>query len=92
MKMIKKRIIWEPRAHKELVEWISEDKKKALHIFELIKSITSTPFKGIGKPEPLKYDLIGWWSRRIDRVNRFVYSVTDDAIIIMSCKYHYEKR
>ena len=89
--MAKQRIVWEPRAHAELVEWIAEDVKKARHIFELIKSIASAPYKGIGKPEPLKYDLAGWWSRRIDRTNRLVYKTTNESIIIMSCKYHYGK-
>ena len=77
---------------KDFRKRVSEDRKMAVHIFELLKSIKSTPFKGIGKPEPLKYDLTGWWSRRIDRVNRLVYKVSDDAIIFMSCKHHYQSK
>jgi toxin YoeB len=56
----------------------------------LIKECLRTPFEGIGKPEPLLGDLSGLWSRRIDEKNRLVYEVTDAAITIISCRYHYE--
>jgi toxin YoeB len=60
-------------------------------INELIKDIQRTPYQGKGKPEPLKYDLTGLWSRRIDLEHRLVYRVKDKEILIYSCKYHYEK-
>lgn len=58
---------------------------------ELIKDIQRTPYEGIGKPEPLKYDLSGLWSRRIDREHRLVYQVIGDELLIYSCRYHYDK-
>lgn len=60
-------------------------------INELIKEIQRTPYEGKGKPEALKYDLAGWWSRRIDREHRLVYQVRENEIQIISCRYHYDK-
>ncbi|MDB9442407.1 Txe/YoeB family addiction module toxin [Sphaerospermopsis kisseleviana CS-549] len=59
-------------------------------ILELIKDIQREPFSGIGKPEPLKYELQGYWSRRITDEHRLVYKVEEDVLIILSCKYHYD--
>jgi len=55
----------------------------------MFKEMERSPFKGTGKPEPLKHDLMGYWSRRIDEFNRIVYKVENDTVIIKSCKYHY---
>ena len=60
-------------------------------INDLIKDIQRNPHSGIGKPEPLKYDLAGYWSRRIDHEHRLVYQVIDNDLRIISCKYHYDK-
>jgi toxin YoeB len=60
-------------------------------INELIKSLQRTPFEGIGKPEPLKFDLAGYWSRRIDQEHRLVYQIADNELIIVACRYHYEQ-
>jgi len=60
-------------------------------INELIKDIQRNPHSGIGKPEPLKYDLAGLWSRRIDREHRLVYAVSNNELLIYSCKYHYDR-
>ena len=60
-------------------------------INELIKDIQRTPFEGKGKPEPLKYDLAGFWSRRIDREHRLVYQISSNELLIYSCRYHYDK-
>ncbi len=57
----------------------------------MIKDISREPFDGIGNPEPLKYDLSGYWSRKIDREHRLVYQVEDESILIYSCRYHYDK-
>ena len=84
-------IIFVPKAFKEYQQWILSDKKIALRIGDIIKDILRTPFEGIGKPEPLKYEFAGCWSRRIDREQRLIYSVTDLAIIIYSCHSHYDK-
>ena len=71
--------------------WLTEDRKMLKKINELVKDIQRTPFVGKGKPEPLKYDLAGFWSRRIDREHRLVYKVENQEILIYSCKYHYDK-
>lgn len=76
-------------AFEDLSWWIKEDRKKALRIVELIKDIGREPFSGIGKPEPLKHELAGCWSRRIDQEHRIVYQVTPDKIRILTCRYHY---
>jgi toxin YoeB len=70
--------------------WQDNDKRIIRKINELIKVIKRTPFQGIGKPEPLKHQLKGFWSRRIDLANRLVYEIRGKEIIIISCRYHYE--
>ncbi len=73
----------------DLAWWIKQDRKKAVRIIELILSVQRDPFAGIGKPEPLKHELSGCWSRRIDQEHRLVYQVRDDRIRILACRYHY---
>jgi len=86
MKIIFTKISWE-----DYISWQSVDKKMLRKINELIKDIQRTPFEGKGKPEPLKYDLAGFWSRRIDREHRLVYQVNKNEILIYSCRFHYDK-
>jgi len=69
--------------------WIELDQKRLKKINALIEEITRTPYKGSGKPEPLKFNLTGYLSRRIDNKNRLVYSVDSERITIISCKGHY---
>ena len=69
--------------------WATEDRKLFRKINELIKDILRSPFSGIGKPEPLKHELSGYWSRRINGEHRLVYKVAENSILIDSCKYHY---
>jgi toxin YoeB len=68
----------------------AEDKKMLKKINELINEIQRTPFEGIAKPEPLKFEVNGCWSRRIDREHRLVYQVKNDDLLIFSCRYHYD--
>jgi len=83
-------IILLPIAEKHLDFWKKTGKKKVLKkISELIKATLETPYDGIGKPEALKYQLTGKWSRRIDKENRFVYAITDNTLYIYSLKGHY---
>ena len=84
-----RRIVFESSAFTDFNDWLKLDKKIHRKIIELVKDIDRDPFKGLGKPEALKHDLQGYWSRRIDREHRLVYKVTDEEIIILSCKYHY---
>jgi toxin YoeB len=78
------------RAFEELREWAVENPKTLQRILRIIEECQRDPFKGIGKPEPLKGDLKGYWSRRINDEDRLVYKVTEDFIIIRSMKEHYK--
>lgn len=80
---------WTEDAWEDYEYWQKTSKDKVKQIGKLIKAIKRDPFKGIGKPEPLKHDLAGYWSRRIDQEHRLVYEIQDDAIIIVQCRYHY---
>ncbi len=82
--------IWFDEAWDDYIRWQTEDKKTLKKINKLIKDIERNPFTGIGKPEPLKHDLNGFWSRRIDEKNRLVYRINNDKIEILSCKSHYD--
>ncbi len=83
-------IAFVPKAFKEYQEWIEIDRKTAMRIGDLIKDILRTPFEGMGKPEPLKHQLKGYWSRRIDQEHRLIYLVTEDSVVIFSCYSHYQ--
>jgi len=86
---MKRKIVFEASAFEDFNEWSSLNKKLHRKIIQLIKDIDRSPFSGLGKPEPLKHDLQGYWSRRIDEEHRLVYKVTDEAIVIIACRYHY---
>jgi len=70
--------------------WQGQDKKTLKRINQLINEAARSPFEGIGKPEALRGDLSGYWSRRIDEVNRLVYRATDNELVIVACRHHYE--
>lgn len=76
-------------AFEDLTWWVQHDRKKALRILRLIQETQTDPFGGIGKPEPLKRELAGCWSKRIDDEHRLVYVVEDNRIRILACRYHY---
>ena len=78
-----------PSAFKEYQHWIETDRKTALRIGDLIKDTLRNPFEGIGKPEALKFQFKGYWSRRIDLEHRLIYKVTEHSIVIISCYSHY---
>lgn len=81
--------IWFDEAWEDYLFWQQNDRKTLRKINDLIKDIERGSFAGIGKPEPLKNDLQGYWSRRIDNFNRIVYKVSDNVLYIISCKGHY---
>ena len=85
------RITFSKNAWEDYVSWQKEDKKILKKINDLIRDIQRTPYEGLGKPEPLKYDLAGYWSRRIDLEHRLVYQFKKNEILIYSCRYHYDK-
>lgn len=82
--------IWFDRAWEDYLYWQSQDKKLLRRINELIKDTEREPFSGLGKPEPLRGELTGFWSRRIDDCNRLVYRVNNGILEILSCKGHYD--
>ncbi len=88
-------IVFTRNGWEEFTYWIETDEEIVRKIKELIRSIQNQPFQGIGKPEPLKYSLKGFWSRRITQEHRLVYKVTgkkgeDQKCIIIQCRYHYD--
>ena len=82
--------IWFDRAWEDYLYWQSQDKKLLRRINELIKDTEWEPFSGLGKPEPLRGELSGFWSRRIDDCNRLVYRINNGVLEILSCKGHYD--
>lgn len=85
-------LAWTREAWTDYLYWLGQDKKTLKRINKLITDTKRRPFEGIGKPEPLKENLAGFWSRRIDESNRLVYVVDSNRLTIISCRYHYEKR
>ena len=83
--------IWFDEAWEDYIYWQTQDKRTLKRINMLLKDIERGDFDGIGKPEPLKGDMSGFWSQRIDDVNRLVYRISGDVMEIVSCKGHYEE-
>lgn len=86
---MRRNLIFYPTAWDDYVFWQREDKNILKRINELIKDIQRSPFRGLGKPEPLKEQLSGYWSRRINDEHRIVYKVTNDEVLIAQLRYHY---
>lgn len=82
-------LAWTKEAWTDYLYWQTQDKKTLKRINKLITDTQRSPFEGIGKPEPLKENLAGFWSRRIDDTNRLVYTVDGSRLTIISCRYHY---
>lgn len=80
---------WTDEAWNDYLYWQTQDKKTLKRINKLITDVKRSPFEGIGKPEPLKENLSGFWSRRVDDTHRLVYAVDDQAVTVISCRYHY---
>ncbi len=83
------RLIFSEHAWEDYLYWQQSDRKMLVRINSLIKEIQRRPFQGIGKPEPLRHGLAGYWSRRINDEHRIVYKVTEDAVFIAQLRYHY---
>lgn len=84
-------LTWTPQAWEDYLYWQKTDKAALKRLNALIENAMRTPFEGIGKPEPLKFNLAGYWSRRIDAEHRLVYTVDEvsNALTILQCRYHY---
>ena len=87
------KIAFTPAGWEDFAYWIETDRKKLNRLMRLIKEASRRPFEGLGEPEPLRHDLAGWWSRRIDQEHRLVYRVTmqnsDQVLEIAQCRHHY---
>lgn len=84
------RLIFTDESWEDYLYWQKTDKKILKRINELIKDISRNPFQGLGKPEPLKLKYTGFWSRRIDAENRLIYSISQDAVLIVKCRFYYD--
>lgn len=84
-----RQLAWTDEAWNDYIYWQGQDKKTLKRINKLINDTKRSPFEGIGKPEALKENLSGFWSRRIDETNRLVYAVTERHLTIISCRFHY---
>jgi toxin YoeB len=87
--MSKRRLVWTDSAWESYLYWQGQDKKTLKRINKLIEEALREPFEGMGKPEALRENLSGFWSRRIDEMNRLVYAVDDDDLTVISCLFHY---
>lgn len=82
-------LVFTENAWEDYLYWQTNNRQKVQRINELLKDIARQPFTGIGKPESLRGNLSGWWSRRIDHEHRLVYRIDDNALTILQCRYHY---
>lgn len=87
--MSRQRVCFTPNGWEEYATWLAEDRNLLKRINQLIEAIGREPFAGIGKPEPLKHQLSGYWSRRINEEHRLVYRVEGKALVVVQCRYHY---
>lgn len=84
-----RKLVWTSNSWSDYLYWRGQDKKTLKRVNKLIEEVLRSPFEGIGKPEPLKENLAGFWSRRIDDTHRLVYAVEDEYLTIIACRYHY---
>ena len=89
MKEPRRESVFEPEFRSDLQYWAKNDRKVLIKIFELIKAVMRDPFNGIGKPEPLRHESSGTWSRRISKEHRLVYKVQDEKINFLQARFHY---
>ncbi len=87
---MRNRLAWTTAAWADYVYWQGQDRKTLKRINQLLQEMLRHPETGIGKPEPLRANLSGFWSRRIDDTHRLVYAIEDDQIVVIACRYHYE--
>ncbi|MDP2765728.1 MAG: Txe/YoeB family addiction module toxin [Brevundimonas sp.] len=85
------KVTFQDEGWEDYLHWQVHDRKLLAKINALIKECSRTPFTGTGKPEPLRGELSGWWSRRIDQGHRLIYRKTDDGLLIAQCRYHYTR-
>jgi toxin YoeB len=84
-----RRALFQPELREDLRFWVRTERKVALRVLDLVEAILREPFRGVGKPEPLKHLGSGVWSRRLTQEHRVVYVVSDDRVDFLQCRYHY---
>ena len=86
---VERQTVFQPEFLEDLEYWVQTDRKMALRLIKMVREILRDPFEGIGKPEPLKYEFSGAWSRRLNKEHRIVYLVSEDRIDFLKARYHY---
>jgi len=86
---VERQVVFQPEFLEDLEYWVQTDRKMALRLIKMVREILRDPFEGIGKPEPLKYEFSGAWSRRLNKEHRIVYLVSEDRIDFLKARYHY---
>jgi toxin YoeB len=86
---VERQAVFQPEFLEDLEYWVQTDRKMALRLIKMVREILRDPFEGIGKPEPLKYEFSGAWSRRLNKEHRIVYLVSDERINFLKGRYHY---
>lgn len=86
---VERQAVFQPEFLEDLEYWVQTDRKMALRLIKMVREILRDPFEGIGKPEPLKYEFSGAWSRRLNKEHRIVYLVSNDRIDFLKARYHY---
>ncbi len=86
---VERHAVFQPEFLEDLEYWVQTDRKMALRLIKTVREILRNPFEGIGKPEPLKYEFSGAWSRRLNKEHRIVYLVSEDRIDFLKARYHY---
>jgi toxin YoeB len=86
---VERQAVFQPEFLEDLEYWVQTDRKMALRLIKMVREILRNPFEGIGKPEPLKYEFSGAWSRRLNKEHRIVYLVSEDRIDFLKARYHY---
>ena len=84
------RLEFASKGWEDMQYWLKHDAKLLMRIFDLIEAVRRDPFKGIGKPEPLRHQFKGLWSRRINGEHRLIYKVEDGCLVVMACRFHYD--
>ena len=86
---VERQAVFQSEFLEDLEYWVQTDRKMALRLIKMVREILRNPFEGIGKPEPLKYEFSGAWSRRLNKEHRIVYLVSEDRIDFLKARYHY---
>jgi toxin YoeB len=90
LKKTERRSVFTSQFREDLKYWTRNDRKIAMRVLDLVEDVMRSPFEGIGKPEPMRFDFAGCWSRRISAEHRLVYEVTGESVTFLQARYHYE--